>query len=153
MLKGQILRAASSWVCFYLLLISGTLVSAQTASLRGHVFNEATGEAVPFSNIVLAGTSLRTVTDLDGFFVLSDVEPGTYSLESTFIGYDTLRTSVTLLQGQVKYLKLYMAEAAIELACMINVGAETIGDVAAAEVEFAQGCVEDFGGPVLQQVD
>lgn len=122
MLKGQILRTTSSWVCFYLLLISGTMVSAQTASLRGHVFNEATGEAVPFSNIVLAGTTLRTVTDLDGFFVFSDIQPGTYSLESTFIGYDTLRTSVTLLQGQVKYLKLYMAEAAIELKT-INVSA------------------------------
>ncbi len=122
MLKGQTPRANALFACMYLFFSIALTSQAQTATLRGHVFNEATGEAVSFGNIILEGTPWRTVTDLDGFFVFSDLKPGTYSVASSFIGYDTLRTEVTLVENQVKYVKLYMAEAAIELKT-INVSA------------------------------
>ncbi len=111
---------------FVLVTILGFFMPAilcgQSATLRGHIYNEATGEAVSFGNITIKGTTIRTVTDLDGFFVLMDVPVGSYSLEAAFIGYDTLRTAVTLLADQVKYLKLFMAEGSIQLQT-INVSA------------------------------
>jgi len=111
---------------FVLVTILGFFMPAilcgQSATLRGHIYNEATGEAVSFGNITIKGTTIRTVTDLDGFFVLMDVPVGSYNLEAAFIGYDTLRTAVTLLADQVKYLKLFMAEGSIQLQT-INVSA------------------------------
>jgi len=92
------------------------------STLRGNVYNESTGEAVSFGNVILLGTDIHVVTDLDGFFNFSDVPAGSYNLQATFIGYDTLRASVTMEAGQVKYLKLFMKEAAIELKT-INVSA------------------------------
>ena len=121
MLRGFTPRIATSAIIFLIISLSGHYIHAQT-TLRGHVYNEATGEAVSFSNILLEGTDIRTVTDLDGFFNFVDVPPGSYSLQATFIGFDTLRTDVTVSAGQVKYLKLYMKEAAIELKT-INVSA------------------------------
>jgi hypothetical protein len=95
---------------------------AQVTTLRGNVYNETTGEAVPFGTIILIGTDLHTVTDLDGFFNFTDIPPGSYDILTTFIGFDTLHTAVTIEAGQVKYVKLFMKEAAIELKT-INVSA------------------------------
>jgi outer membrane receptor protein involved in Fe transport len=122
MLKGHVYHAILAVACVLSLSFFDTTLSAQSATLRGHVYNEATGEAVPFSTLYLEGTELRTITDLDGFFIFSNVPAGSYTLHSTFIGYDTLTAQVTLVAGQVKYLKLYMAETAIELKT-INVSA------------------------------
>jgi len=122
MFKVQTPRTSLSLLC--LLLFSFILVDAQAqvSTLRGNIYNENTGEVVSFGSITLKGTDLHALTDLDGFFNFSEVPVGTYDIEATFIGYDTLLTSVTLEAGQVKYLKLYMKEAAIELKT-INVSA------------------------------
>ncbi|HJW27938.1 MAG TPA: carboxypeptidase-like regulatory domain-containing protein [Saprospiraceae bacterium] len=109
-------------MCFSLFILLTAGLTAQTTTLRGHVFDEATGEAVSFSNVNLTGTDFRAVTDLDGFFNFTNLPAGTYELQATFIGFDTLKTSVTLVAGQVKYLKVYMKEAIIELRT-INVNA------------------------------
>ena len=122
MLKGQIFRAILAFACVVSLSFCTDRLTAQSATLRGHVYNESTGEAVPFSTLFIEGTDLRTVSDLDGFFVFSNVPAGSYTLLATFIGFDTLTAQATLVAGQVKYLKLYMAESAIELKT-INVSA------------------------------
>lgn len=123
MIKSQMIRTTLPVVLVALLsLLSVTIASGQTATLRGHIYDEATGEAVAFSNITLAGTTFRTVADLDGFFVFTDLPVGAYDVEIAFIGYDTLRTPVSLQADQVKYLKLFLSEGSIELQT-INVSA------------------------------
>lgn len=47
--------------------------------------------------------------------MFTDIPVGGYNLEAFFIGYDTIRSVVTLEQGQVKYLKLLMTEGSIQL--------------------------------------
>ena len=95
---------------------------AQTGTLRGHVYDETTGEAISFGNIFLQGTEYRALTDLDGFFNFSDIEAGTHTLMISFIGYDTLYSAVTVTPGQLKYVKLYLKTASIQLQT-INVSA------------------------------
>lgn len=88
----------------------------QTATLRGHIYDEATGEAIPFCNVLLTESGSRAVTDLDGFFIFSDIPIGSYTVQADFFGYDTLTAEVVTLQAnQVKYLKLFIAASAIQL--------------------------------------
>ena len=122
MFKSQMFRLLSVVFIALLSFACSASLSAQTATLRGNLYNESTGEAVSFCNVNLAGTDLHTIADLDGFFNFTDVPEGTYTVEAAFYGYDTLRTQVTLTAGQVKYLKLYIPESAIELQT-INVSA------------------------------
>jgi hypothetical protein len=122
MFSAQTPRSGLSFFLLIFFSLTISLVEAQVSTIRGNVYNESSGEAVSFGTVILTGTEYHVVTDLDGFFNFTDVPPGNYNLEATFIGFDTLRTSVTLEAGQVKYLKLYMKEAAIELKT-INVSA------------------------------
>ncbi len=76
-----------SVVFFFLVLTS--FLHAQIGTIRGTVFDDATGEYLPGVTIFLEGTTLGTLTDLDGKFNLS-VEPGKYDLRVSFISYETL---------------------------------------------------------------
>ncbi len=123
MIKSQMIRTFVP-VAFVTLLCTllVTDVFGQNGTLRGHIYNEATGEAVSFGNVILSGTDYHAITDLDGFFIFSEIPAGTYDLKAVFYGFDSLTTSVTLQADQVKYLKLFMTESSIQLQT-INVSA------------------------------
>ena len=67
-----------------------TLVTtAQNGTIRGTVFDGATGESLVGVTVVVQGTTTGTSTDLDGMFSLK-VPVGTYSLQVSFISYQPL---------------------------------------------------------------
>ena len=60
----------------------------QTGTLRGFVYEESSGEPAMFSNVILEGTNIGGVTDANGFYNLSKVPVGTYTITVSYIGYD-----------------------------------------------------------------
>ena len=52
------------------------------------VVKDATGEGVIGASIIVEGTNLRTVTDIDGNFTLNGVKKGA-SIQISYIGYTT----------------------------------------------------------------
>lgn len=63
------------------------VVSGQTSTIKGRVFNSINNEAVPFANIIIEGTSLGATSDLEGNYILTNLDPGTYSVICSFIGF------------------------------------------------------------------
>lgn len=59
--------------------------SFSDGSWSGQVFDAATGEALPGANIVVEGTNLGTVSDLDGSFSVSSYQD--QNLLVSFVGY------------------------------------------------------------------
>ena len=47
-------------------------------------------EPLAFANIIIKGTAIGTTSDIDGLFYFNDVQPGTYTLVFSFLGYDTI---------------------------------------------------------------
>jgi TonB-dependent receptor len=61
---------------------------AQTGTIRGEISDATTGEPLMFTNVLIKNTDppIGAQTDLDGNYQLT-VEPGTYSLEVSYVGY------------------------------------------------------------------
>ena len=91
---------------FSLLLLSAT-VSAQT-SLYGKVTEEDSGEPVLFGNVAIYknGVLITGVeTDLDGNYSFSNIDPGTYDVEVSYVGFQAQRiTDVKVFAGKANKL-------------------------------------------------
>jgi len=74
-----------------LLLFITPDVFAQQGKIDGVVTDAATGETIPGASVVMEGTSQGTATQVDGYFFINNVRPGTYTLLVSFIGYTTQR--------------------------------------------------------------
>src|SRR5690554_43037 len=57
--------------------------------LRGYVYDE-TGFPMIGATIILDDTQNGATTDLDGLFVIKDIQPGTYNLTISYLGYKSI---------------------------------------------------------------
>ncbi|MBN2354616.1 carboxypeptidase-like regulatory domain-containing protein [candidate division KSB1 bacterium] len=60
-----------------------------TGIIRGKVFDNNTKEGLPAANIMIRGTSIGTVADLDGRYYIPNAPSGRQTLVVSFIGYGT----------------------------------------------------------------
>jgi len=95
--------------------ISFTQVYSQSGIIRGFVYEKSSGEPVIFTSVYLKGTNFGAATDVNGFFSISQIPNGNYTLMITFVGYDPLREPATITSNQIITKKLYLTESSIKL--------------------------------------
>lgn len=61
----------------------------QTGTIKGRVFDDLTNETVPFSNVALQETTYGAVSNIDGNYEITGIEPGLYNVQASFVGYKT----------------------------------------------------------------
>jgi CarboxypepD_reg-like domain/TonB-dependent Receptor Plug Domain len=107
-------------LCF---LLSITAM-AQTGTIRGFVYLKETGEPVLFTNVILKGTTIGNATDVNGYFSITKVAPGNYTLMITSsLGVDTLLEPVTVTANDIVTKKLYLVKSNVKLQ-VIEISAE-----------------------------
>jgi hypothetical protein len=99
----------------FLLSIFSIVVSAQTAVVRGKVTDGKNGQPIIYTHIQLAKTSYGSVTDEKGFYTITNVPPGNYTLVVTYIGYDTVRLNVELEVDKILIENIELFEASYTL--------------------------------------
>ena len=65
------------------------LVTAQTQKVTGVVISEEDGQPVVGASVLVKGTTLGTITDVDGNFNLSNVPSSAKTLQISYIGMQT----------------------------------------------------------------
>lgn len=106
-----------------LLIFFSITTYAQTGNIRGFAYEKETGEPAIFTNVYLKGTTIGTTTDVNGYFSISKVPPGSYTLMVTLFGYDTLATPVTVKENEIVTKKLYIKKSSIQIQ-QVEVSAE-----------------------------
>ena len=81
------------------LMLVGTAMGQST--IKGVLYDDESGEAIPFANVLLEGTKHATSTDINGFFLINKIPDGTYTILIRYVGYADYREEVTLTKGQV----------------------------------------------------
>ncbi|MBQ0734649.1 TonB-dependent receptor [Aquimarina celericrescens] len=83
------------------LFFVGILLAQETGSVTGILLDkESNDQPLPFANVLIKGTTKGTTTDFDGLYTIDNLEPGTYTLEFSFVGYETLDKEVTIKAGE-----------------------------------------------------
>ncbi len=97
---------------FFFLAVSITV--AQTGKIAGTVIDGEFSEPMAFANILVKGTTQGTTSDFDGKYEI-DLEPGTYTLVFSFVGYTTVEVSdIVVVANQVETLDVTLATNTLE---------------------------------------
>ncbi len=88
---------------------------AQNGTVRGFVYEAETGEPSIFTPVSLVGTTMGAQTDVDGYFSISKVPAGSYTIRIVYLGYDTLAQPVTIRAEGIETVKLYLKKGAIQM--------------------------------------
>lgn len=97
-----------------LLFCVSTLSLAQ-GTLRGFVYEKESGEPAIFTNVFLKGTQIGTTTDINGYYSITKIKPGTYTVLATSMGFDTARAEVTIEKGDITNQKLFLSKRGVTL--------------------------------------
>ncbi|AFL80532.1 outer membrane receptor protein [Aequorivita sublithincola DSM 14238] len=101
-----------------LLFIFLTSVSiAQTSTIVGKLTDtDYNNEPLPFANIFLKGTTKGITSDIDGLYSLDNIEPGTYTVVYSFVGYETVEIpDVKIIADKVTNIDVPMGASAAAL--------------------------------------
>ncbi len=101
-----------------LLLLTASFAQNGSGSLKGKVTDSATGELLPFVNIVVdnKGTQVGgAATDFDGAYFIKPIPPGTYDVLVSYVGYQQRKvTGVIVNNNKITFLDIKLA-AGVEL--------------------------------------
>ena len=72
-------------------LVSVISYSQEKGSIAGKITDKETGDQpLPFANVTIKNTSKGTTSDFDGLYEINTIDPGTYTVVFSFVGYETL---------------------------------------------------------------
>lgn len=89
----------SKFLSLLLILFTGSVVTAQTQTLSGFIYNVETGLPVPDAYVTLLQeetTRQTTLSDARGYFSFVNVPNGIYTLKVSHVGYDDYSMVVSL---------------------------------------------------------
>ncbi|MBC8175392.1 MAG: TonB-dependent receptor [Candidatus Marinimicrobia bacterium] len=77
-------------------MLSFALSKGNTSRISGYLSDVETGEPIMYANIILVNTVVGTASDNSGYFVITDIPPGTYTLKIMMMGYKSIEKTITL---------------------------------------------------------
>jgi len=85
-----------------MLLATPALIFAQnTGKISGVVTDASTGDSIPGAQVVLVGTTLGAITDVDGNYFIIGVPVGVHDVQARFVGYQ--ESTVSAVQISTGY--------------------------------------------------
>ena len=109
----QLLRQLFTTVYFCIIVFAAqaqAVSGSQDNSIKGFVYEEATGEPMMYTNVYLKGTTYGGSTNENGYFNINRIPDGKYTLIITSVGFDSISDVIMLSKGQSVNRKYYMKE-------------------------------------------
>ena len=111
----------------FLLLFINALAVAQPGTLAGKVTDKKTNEGVIGATVLVTGSILAAPVNVDGGYTLP-LEPGTYSITITYVGYKPLTfAGIVIKSGETTTLNGTMEESATSLGDVVVTGVKQTG--------------------------
>ncbi|MBI5808970.1 MAG: TonB-dependent receptor [Ignavibacteriales bacterium] len=74
-------------IILFITLTNYNLYAGVTGKIAGKVTDAETGEELVGINVMIEGTTIGTATNIDGTYIINNIEPGVYTLTFSGVGY------------------------------------------------------------------
>ena len=95
---------------FILFLCFVLKVFAVEYQIKGTVIDKSTRQPLEFVNVLVVGLGIGASTDSNGNFTITQVPPGIYRLQASFLGYKTALTSEYRVNHVTPYVQIELEE-------------------------------------------
>ncbi|GAB4136691.1 MAG: DUF5686 and carboxypeptidase-like regulatory domain-containing protein [Bacteroidia bacterium] len=88
------------------------MLSAQVTRISGKIYDAATNEPMPFVNVLLVGTKVGTVADVEGnYTIVTEVRAD--SIRAMYVGFNT--TTLPVKSGKTQVINIPMNKSSVQL--------------------------------------
>ena len=102
------------------LIASSVIFAAETGKIKGRILDATNNEALVGVNVIVEGTDLGAATDANGEYLITNIRTGTYTLNVSYIGYQSVTmTEVLVLLDQTFTADFKLKPAPIEMEPII----------------------------------
>ena len=98
--RGKLLKL-TILIVVGLMILASSVFSAATGRIKGSLIDTETKEPIMSASVMIIGTTLGALTDLDGNYIIYQVEPGTYTLRISHIEYNTVEVTDIVVQADI----------------------------------------------------
>jgi hypothetical protein len=102
----------------FILFLSISFTSAfgqNTGSVNGYITDSLSGETLLSANIAILEINRGTSSNTSGYFSITNIEPGTYTLVATYIGYKRFEVEITIEADQTLRQNIELVPEGVEL--------------------------------------
>lgn len=118
---SKVKRLLLRWILYSLLVlvtsftITQNVKAAVTGKIAGTVTDARTGEPLPGANVLIVGTDMGAACDVDGYFYIIRLRPGSYDVQAKMMGYTTItKTGVRVTSEHTTPLNFEMEPTVVE---------------------------------------
>jgi len=93
-----------------------SLAMGQNGIIEGRVYNAKNNEPIEFATIAIFGTNIGSISDLDGNFLFTGLEPGFVELRVSSVGFENyISEAIQVTNSRKVYLDIPLEEANYQL--------------------------------------
>ena len=96
-------------------LIVMPLMAYSQGKIKGTVSDAHTGETLPGVDLILEGTHVGSITNADGNYIIKNVDPGSYVLKASYVGYKSFEQKITVQNEKTVTVNVKLSQSAINL--------------------------------------
>jgi outer membrane receptor protein involved in Fe transport len=108
-------KIATTTLLATLFALGATTAAAQKGTIRGTVLDAVTAAPLTGTTIIVEGTTMGTVADAEGGFVISNITPGRVTVTARYLGYEVFRETVVVETERVVTMQIPLHAQGINL--------------------------------------
>ena len=97
------------------ILMGFSILIAQKGSISGKVTDSANGNPLIGANVIIDETSQGAASDAKGRYAIKELNPGSYTIRVSYIGYRDYMENIEVIDSEKKSLDLALQPEAIEM--------------------------------------
>ncbi len=116
MVRKEKVTSLIKLLTIFLFLFFAGLEAGTTGKLVGKITDKETGEPVIGANVIIEGTNLGAAADVEGYYYINSIPPGTYNVVVSSVGYQKTRiTNVVIRIDLTTKLDVELSSTAVSM--------------------------------------
>lgn len=128
---------------FLFIVLSSYVFAAGNGKIIGVITEAGTGEKLFGANVSIVGTTVGSVADINGHYAIMNLDPGTYIIKASYIGYKTQEVKVELTGSKTVEVNFAMVYEVIE-GEVVTVTAQREGQLAAINQQIQSDAIKNI---------